>query len=302
MDGHRIALVTGATGFVGSQLIRRLLLDKFEVRALTSGTTKDRLADVHEFVKFFALTESGIIQACKGVTHFFNFAVVYDRANYRDAEIYEVNVALPIRIIAALAISGRPVSCVLGDSFYRKYPHNATAQRRYTASKDLLAQQIAALPTNHPCRVAMLIIEQVYGPGENLGKVYPRVTRQLLQHEPRVSLTLGDQRRDFIHVTDVVEAAIVAGCSDWEGVVDVGCGSGVSTPVRTVFESLKSLSMSRSELGFGDIPSDQSIADSSADTGWLRSKGWTCSVPLNAGLQDFLSDVQRRCGIIGGLQ
>jgi nucleoside-diphosphate-sugar epimerase len=294
METSGIALVTGATGFVGGQLIRRLLRENFKVRALTSGTSRESLVDVDVLVEWFPLTEAGITVATQGVTHFFNFAVVYDRPNYNEATIHEVNVALPLRIIAALEAGGRDVNCILGDTFYRKFPPTATAQFRYTLSKDLLARRIAALPANHPCRFAMLVIEQVYGPGENLEKAYPRVTRQLLQHVPRVSLTQGDQRRDFIHIKDVVEAAIVVGPTKWEGVAVVGCGSGSSTPVRHIFERLKALSQSRSELGFGDMPADQSIADSMADTSWLRNQGWTCNVSLEEGLQDFLIDVQRR--------
>jgi len=304
MDAPGIALVTGATGFVGAQLIGRLLRKNFKVRALTSGMTKERLVDVDigETVQWFPLTDAGITQAAKGVTHFFNFSVVYDRPNCSEATIHEVNVALPLRIIAALAMGDRPVNCVFGDTFYRKFPPKATAQSRYTMSKDLLARRISQLPTNHPCRCAMLVIEQVYGPGENLEKAYPRVTRQLLQHVPRVPLTQGDQQRDFIHIKDVANAAIVVACSEWEGVATVGCGSGSSTPVRNIFERLKVLSQSPSELGFGDLPADQSIGDSKADTTWLRKQGWTCTVSLEEGLQDFLADVQSRSNVTWSLR
>lgn len=301
MDAPGIALVTGATGFVGAQLVRRLLSRNFEVRALTSGASRERLADIDpgKLVKWFPMTDAGVALAAGGVTHFFNFAVIYDRAHYSVDTIHEVNVALPLRIIDALAAGDRAVICVLGDTFYRKFPSNATAQSRYTASKDLLAQRIAQLPADHPCRCALLVIEQVYGPGENLEKAYPRVTGQLLQHVPRVPLTLGDQRRDFIHIDDVAEAAILAGCAQWEGVATVECGSGTSTPVRTIFERLKALTESRSTLGFGDMPADQMIEDSQADTTWLRDRGWTCTVPLEDGLRDFVADVQRRSGVAG---
>jgi len=301
MDAPRIALVTGATGFVGAQLITGLLLQNFKVRALTSGTSRERLVEIEDgaIIQWFPLTDAGIAEATRGVTHFFNFAVVYDRPNHSEATLHEVNVALPLRIIAALATNDRPVNCVLGDTFYRKFPPKATAQSRYTISKDLLARRIAELPTNHPCRCAMLLIEQVYGPGENLEKAYPRVTRQLLQHVPRVPLTQGDQRRDFVHIKDVANAAIAVACSKWEGVATVGCGTGSSTPVRNIFERLKVLSKSPSELGFGDLSADQSICDSKADTTWLRKLGWTCTISLEEGLQDFLTDVQRRSNVAG---
>lgn len=297
----RVSLVTGATGFVGSQIVRRLLREGFVVRALTSGTDRGRLMDVGNSVEWFPFTEPGVAQASQGVTDFFNFSVLYDRPMYSSETMHEVNVAMPLRIIDALESSGGQVNCVFGDTFYRKFSPDATAQSRYTKSKNLLAKRLSAFPNGHSCRFAMLLIEQVYGPGENINKVYPRVTRQLLEQSLRVPLTLGDQRRDFIHISDVVEAALVAARSEWEGVVEVGCGSGTSTPVKTVFELLKTLSGSTSELGFGDIPADQSIPNSTADITWLSLRGWRCLIPLEAGLKDFLEDVKCRCNLSGNV-
>jgi len=112
---------------------------------------------------------------------------------------------------------------------------------------------------------------------------------------PRVPLTHGQQRRDFIHIADVIDAIMVTVRSQWTGVIDVGCGCGTSTPVRAVFEQLKALTHSPSVLGFGDMPSDQSIDESTADISWLQKQGWSCKVSLSAGLKDFVNDVSRRC-------
>lgn len=295
MQTANIALVTGATGFVGSALVKRLLQEGFKVRALSSGTSRQTVADVSEQIEWFPLSDEGIATATPGVTHFFNFAVIYDRASFSDELINEVNVAMPLRILAALETSKHPVICVLGDSFYRKYPYNATAQGRYTRSKDVFAKCVSALADGSNNRFAMLLIEQVYGPGEKLEKAYPRVIQQLLNHAPRVPLTHGRQRRDFIHITDVIDSILVTARSQWTGVIDVGCGCGTSTPVRAVFEQLKALTDSPSELGFGDFPSDQSIDDSTADISWLQKQGWSCKISLDAGLKDFVDEVTQRC-------
>jgi nucleoside-diphosphate-sugar epimerase len=273
------------------------LREGITVRALSAGANRERLAGLEQEIEWFGTSEVDLLKAAQNVSQFFNFAVVYDRANVSSELIHEVNVVLPLRILDALRTCTSTVACVLGDSFYRKFPSTATAQVRYTESKNQLARCISDLPADHPCHVAVLLIEQVYGPGENLEKAYPRVVRQMLRHTPRVPLTAGTQRRDFIHVDDTVEAALLVGRSKWNGVAQVECGSGESKPVRDIFERLKALSSSRSTLDFGDLPADQTIDDSTADTAWLRKRGWQPTWTLEEGLQDFVADVKRRSGV-----
>jgi len=288
------ALITGATGFLGSALAKRLVQDGFKVRALSSGIGKKNTLNISEKIEWFPISEEGIAAAIPGVTHFFNFAVIYDRPIYSDELINQVNVVLPLKILSALEFGNTPVICVLGDSFYRKYPYTATAQVRYTRSKNILANSVMALSNRSANCYAMLLIEQLYGPGDRLDKVFPRVIYQLLDNFPRIPLTEGWQSRDFIHIADVIDAIMFIARTKWSGVIDVGCGSGISTQVRSVFKKLKTLTLSSSVLGFGDLPADQSIDNSIADIGWLQEQGWSCNISLDDGLKDFVNEIRQR--------
>lgn len=294
MRSGGVALLTGATGFLGSHIVKRLLFEGVEVRALTSGSSKLRLGAAASSVNWFGTDDMSIEQATRGVNQFFNLAVLYDRVSNSTSDIDAVNIELPLRVIRALSRCGEPSVCVLGDTFYRKFPPTATTQRRYTVSKSRLADQLRNLPPSSPCRVAILRIEQVYGPGESLDKAYPRVIRQMLHNTPRIPMTLGMQERDFIYVDDVAEAMWIAARADFTGCIETDCGSGTATPVRRVFELLKELTGSSSELCFGEMPLDQDIPHSAADTSWLYANGWRCTVSLEAGLRKFVTDVATR--------
>jgi nucleoside-diphosphate-sugar epimerase len=292
MTRRQVALLTGATGFIGNALAQELLRRGFEVRALTSRDPRSAALD--PAIAWFDFSDRDIAAAASGAAFFFHFAVVYDRASVSDEEIEHVNVQLPLRILAALSGNGTPVTSVFGDSFFRKFPADATLQPRYTASKARLAQLLLQRPADNACRNAMLVIEQVYGPGDSMAKVFPNVAKTLLEGRvARIALTQGYQERDFIHRDDVVTAALVTALSDWSGCIEVPCGSGTSTPVRHVFAKLKELTGAATELGFGDIPDTQKIDVSVADTTWLAARSWNAAISLDTGLAELVEDVRR---------
>ncbi len=290
-----VAVVTGGTGFIGSRLTQALLQQGASVRLVSSGTTaRDPALEEDQRIAWFGLSDADLDQAANGATHFFNFAVAYDRPAIDDTTITAVNVELPLRLIARLKGRDKPVRCILGDTFFRKFPPEATQQVRYTRSKTELVERLASFASESSLRLALLQIEQVFGPGEAFTKALPSVTRQMIAGVSRIPMTNGAQSRDFIYVDDVVGAILAVADAEWEGCVVVECGSGIPTTVRKVFEQLHRITRSASILGFGDIKVEQSIPTSVADLGWLRKHGWVPSTTLQEGLAKLADDVRMR--------
>lgn len=289
-----IALLTGGTGFIGRRVVRRLIADGWTVRILSKSGAHHRIAEDESQVEWYCLKDEEIAKATEGVTHYFNFAVVYDRPEISEEMICQVNVDLPRRVIEHLQNRGdRPV-CVLGDSFFRKFPPNATAQSRYTRSKTAQWEMAQEQVRGGKIAAAMLRIEQVYGPGDVLTKVLPSIVLRMLRQDERIPLTSGAQCRDFIHVDDVVEAAVVVAKRHKLGATVIDCGCGNEISIREVFQRLKVLTGSNSILGFGDLPQDQSIVCSKADIEWLTNEGWKPKISLNEGLTQLIEDVRSR--------
>lgn len=290
------AVVTGGTGFVGNRLVRELLRQGMEVRIISSGTTEPDSFLAHESrLTWFGLSDADLDRAAEGATHFFNFAVAYDRPSIDDKTINDVNVELPLRVVSRLEKRRQAAVCVLGDTFFRKFPPEATHQVRYTRSKsDLVSRLQTFFSKGRTVRVALLQIEQVYGPGEAFVKALPNVTQQMVKRVPRIAMTSGSQGRDFVFVDDVVGAAVAVASAHWDGLQVVECGSGVATPVRHVFETIHEIAGSPSTLGFGDIKVEQAIPTSSADTAWLTKHGWAPKTSLHEGLAILVEDVVTR--------
>jgi len=290
------AVVSGGTGFVGSRLVHALLRDGVAVRILSSGTAeRDPVLAADPRVTWLGVSDADLDHAVDGATHFFNFAVAYDRPSNDDRALADVNVELPLRVMARFVQRNVAAVCVLGDTFFRKFPPEATHQLRYTRSKSELVSRLEAFFAQpQPVRAALLQIEQVYGPGEAFTKALPNVTQQMVKGVPRIAMTSGSQGRDFVFVEDVVDAALIAASSEWDGLQHVECGSGAATPVRQVFELIHEIAASPSVLGFGDITAEQAIPSSCADTAWLKAHGWEPRTSLHEGLTLLVQDVVLR--------
>lgn len=291
------ALITGGTGFVGNRIVKKLVADGVNVNIVTTRKTEfDRKFDQVKNVKWFSYSDNDLRNAVRDVSCFYHFAVAYDREGVSDEIIEFVNVDLAQKIMRLLQVNNQFVTCIFGDTFFRKFPAMSTKQSRYTKSKEKFAEWllINQSDSDRNIRSALLQIEQVYGPDDSFSKVLPLITRQLLTNIPRLALTHGNQQRDFVHVDDVASAALTVANANWEGVVVVECGTGISTSVKEVIESICILSKSQTVLGFGDISPDQTIEKSHADLRWLNNHGWTPKVSLPTGLLELVQNVVHR--------
>lgn len=109
MPGHgRLALVTGASGFVGSHLVEVLLGRGWRVRCLVRGTTNlrwlpaERIALAHADLRDDTPAGAAALDdALRGATVVFHLAALTSAAT--DAEYYRVNVAGTARLAASVA-------------------------------------------------------------------------------------------------------------------------------------------------------------------------------------------------------
>ena len=295
---HKRALLTGANGFIGRPLLIHLLVSGWEVNILSSSGLMPEYLPVGSRVKLFPIDDFNIQIAAADIDAYFNFSVAYDVPGITIEGLNQTNSDLPVKILhAIIENNNESVACVLGDTFYRKFPLDSTLRPNYVKSKNLLVERLKEIvPKNDKSiRVALLIIEQVYGEGEKLYKAYPKVICQMLdQTVSNIPLTACTQSRDFIYVTDVVLAAILVAEQKWNGLLEMDCGSGKATPLRYVFTHLADLTKTKANLGFGELSPHQNIDESKGDIQTLSSFGWKPIVSLEAGLAAMVADVRLR--------
>lgn len=242
----RRTLVTGATGFIGSALCRRLLDLGAEVHGVArtartnGGNTQMRwwavdLADGKAAHQVLTDVRPDVI---------FHLAshVTGDRSISAVRPTMRNNLLATTNLLTAACESGSP-RVLLAGSMEECAPEDPTAVpgSPYAAAKTAAATYGRMFHALYDLPVVHLRVFMVYGPGpQDVTKLVPYVTRCLLRGEPPL-LSSGTRQVDWVYIDDVVEAFVAAaGAVDAVGrPIDVGSGELVT--IRALVEHLARL-------------------------------------------------------------
>jgi CDP-paratose synthetase len=275
-------VVTGATGYLGSHLVRALLARGDQVAVLSRDPSRcaaGRLAGLQSRLVCTALTAEGMRSAVgTGADAVLHLAASYGRAGESADQLVEANVRLPLSLMLA---AGTRIGAWL--SVGSALPAEVSP---YALSKQQHAQWLRALPPADLAPRVHLPFQQFYGPGDDATKFPMRVVRTLLAGGP-LAATVGTQVRDMLFIDDAVAALVTvldraAGTQPWQ---EFAVGSGEPTTVRSFIEAVHRQTGERSRLDFGAVPlRPGEPAALVADTTALRNLGWVPRIPLAEGI------------------
>lgn len=288
-------VLTGATGFLGSNLLGKLLADGYEVAAIVRTNSNlhriEKWID-HKNIKLYNIEKinlSLIFEENK-VNAIVHTATEYGRGEGAISKILEPNLILPIRLIE-LGIEHKAACFINTDSYFNKVGSSYSNLLNYSLSKKSLLVWLQQL--SNRIRVINVTLEHMYGPWDSRSKFVENLIQEIaVERISRVHLTHGHQKRDFVYVDEVAEAFIKLigyGCSHDFTFKSFEVGTGKSIQVRDFAQTIKDISHSSSLLGFGDIEyrSDE-IMDSKADISTLAELGWVPKVGIQEGLSRIL--------------
>jgi nucleoside-diphosphate-sugar epimerase len=162
----------------------------------------------------------------------------------------------------------------------------------YGISRAAGTQMALALFRDLPCPVVILRPFTIYGPGQPPTMFLSQAVRAAVSGTA-FEMSAGTQRRDFVHVADVVQALMrAAGTPGLEGNV-INIGSGTSRALADVARQVWTISGSSAELKIGARAAAASeLYDTCADIGRARELlGWFPVVEFAAGLVEMIQQV-----------
>jgi len=224
-------LVTGGAGFVGTNLIKRLLSEGHTVVSFDNYHTglKSNHQKGCQYIEFD-------IRNISSYTGYGKFDVVYHLAatariqpSFEDPELYfTTNANATMKLAKWCAEQDIPL-IYAGSSSH----HSGKFKNPYTFSKDIGEEIIKLFHTHYGLRASIARFYNVYGPYQLTEGGYCTLIGAWIRCiEKGMPLTIygdGSKRRDFTHVNDIVDALVrINEYSAWNEIFELGYGQNYS--------------------------------------------------------------------------
>lgn len=262
-------LVTGGAGFIGSNLVSRLVDDGHEVVVLDNLLRGNKIDP--QIQRKINLVVGDVInydlvhRLSEGCDVIFHFAAILgvDIVADNPVETMEVEV-IGTRNIAKAAIRNG-VSKILYASTSGIYGHSnmekavdeeiiVDPRTSYAMAKRYNEIYLSAMNEEKGINAICLRFFNVYGYNQDNRMVIPRFFEQAIANQPITVFGSGEQTRDFTHVDDSVEACVRL-METVNGFEIFNIANENERSILDLAKAIKELTESTSEIRFIDAPS-----------------------------------------------
>ena len=301
------ALVTGATGFIGANLVRRLLSDGVEVGIVVrQGHRPWRIEQIRSRVKVHTVSLANRGEVFRLIEQLrpnwvFNLAAYGAYSHQTEVDrMLETNVVSLVNLAdAALNVGADAIVQAGSSSEYGLKDHAPSEDEavnpnsHYAATKAQASLYCRFLADHAGAPVTVLRIYSAYGPWEEPTRLVPTlVVRGLNRRLP--PLVSPKTARDFVYVEDVVEAFVLTAVAGRAPSPLYNIGTGCQSSIASVVETCRAI------LPTDDKPVWGSMSARSWDTSsWVADPsraatelGWQPRHTLADGLRRFVEWLQ----------
>jgi len=277
-------LLTGATGFLGSHLLERFFKEGHKIIILKRSFSNTwRIDHILSKVIFYNVDKENLETPFKEnkIDIVIHTATKYGRKNEKASDILKSNLIFPLELLEIATFFNT-------DTFFNPDTALCKYLNYYSLSKKQFVE-CAKLFCNK-IKIINLKLEHMYGEKDDFTKFIPFVIKQLLMDVEKIKLTKGEQRRDFIYVSDVVNAYydIFLQVNNFgKGFREYEIGSGEAIKIKLLVQLLKKLTNNKNTiLSFGDLPyRENEIMESKSNIKKIKQEiGWQPQVELKEGL------------------
>lgn len=295
-------LITGGTGFVGSNLVKALFPSN-EVLVI-GNDVEQNLPDSIEIINthfnginWDKLKNIDVVfhQAANNDTQSLNKSEM-DRANYWSAielfnRLYENGCRRFVYASSTAVYGNSPVP-------YQEHTTPLDPLTPYAKSKADFDQFAMIFGRTKDCSVVGLRYCNIYGPGEcHKGKrssMIRQIALKMMNNESPKLFKMGEQSRDWVYVKDVVQLNLLAMSYNSYGIFN--CASGTAYPFNIIVEIINQELMKNISINYIDNPiggtfQNKTLCDISKAKFFL---GYRPEYSLCEGIRDYLPYLNKK--------
>ncbi len=295
------AIITGATGAIGSALIQELISHNTEVLVLTrQNSSRNNHIPVNPLVaiKYCSLEELSQISNDTGKTYdvFYHFAWAGASGPGRnDMYLQNANVKYALDAVGAAKRFGCHTFIGAGSQAeYGRYEGRLTAdvpafpEMGYGYAKLCAGQMTRDYAHQQGLRHIWTRILSVYGPNDGAQSMVMSTIHKLQAGE-MPQFTKGEQLWDYLYSGDAAAAFYALGELGIDGKTYM-LGSGQARPLCDYIRDIRDLTYPGAALGFGEIPyAEKQVMHLEADISEItKDTGWTPHTTFRDGIRNIL--------------
>ncbi len=260
-------LVTGATGFVGANLVRYLLTSGYQVHIISRPESNFwRLEDVREHLQVHDVSFNdgeGLQVSLKKIKPSWVFHLAahgaYSWQNNLE-RIIATNITGTANLLNATVKVGCEAFVAAGSSSEYGYKDHAPVEdervdpnSEYAIAKAAATHFCKLYAQKHALPTSVLRLYSVYGPYEDKDRLIPTIIAKGLQGKfpPLVDPGVA---RDFVYIDDTVSAFIAAATNEIKPGSIFNVGSGTQTTLREVVATARELFEIEAQPQWGSMP------------------------------------------------
>lgn len=212
----KTAIVTGASGFVGSNLCKRLIENGWGVSIITRASSKysnisgiindvdiyEYDGNIHKLINYFKEKNADVVYHLASL-------VIVEHESDKINDLVDSNIKFGLHILEAMKESNTKLLINTGTSWQHYHSNKYNPVNLYAASKQAFESLIQYYSEVEDIRVVTLKLFDTYGESDRRPKLI-NLLNKFADENKKLNMSPGEQVLDLVHVDDVVKAYIKA--------------------------------------------------------------------------------------------